>query len=292
MKKYGKIVAIVMLVISLSVVFVACNKSKGGFEYIEKDNEIIIKAFQDNSQITTMVVPDEINGMPVVKIDTIGLANSEYLEEITIGKNIREIAPMGVQNNQKLKRYKVAEGNTSFKAVDGALYTIDGKELVSYPLYSNIQKRPVLNDDGTPKKELGKELYQDFVPFVKIADGVEIIRPYAFYHARAIEKIEMADSVKIVGEAAFLDCWLLNDIKMSKNLEVVEKDAFTKNSLLTTITFYENIKEIKAYAFYSCKNIKTVNFCRAESDVKLDKKWYPSDQGKNNKATVNWNFVA
>ncbi|MEG1394988.1 MAG: leucine-rich repeat domain-containing protein [Clostridia bacterium] len=293
MKKYAKIILLVILVVSLSSLFVACNKIDGLFEYkIEEDNTVTIKSYRDNSRVFEVVVPDEIAGLPVVKIDIVGLANSVYLKEITIGKNVKEINNIGIQNNEKLEKFMVAEGNQYFKAVDGILYTIDGKELVAYPPHKDIQTRPVLDDEGKPKIEFGSVVMEDFTPLVTIADGVEIIRPYAFYHAFAIENLVMSDSVKTIGEAAFLDCYRIQTIKFSRGLEKISKDSFTKIGSLKEITLFENMKEIESNSFYNCKNLMTVNFCGAEGSVKLAKQWYPTDQGKNIKSKIVWNYVA
>lgn len=281
MKKALRILLVLSL-LSLSLFAVSgCYKKHNGFEYIEEDEIIVIKQYTDNSGVSELTIPDSIDGKLVTKIANFGITDTTYLKKLHIGKYIQVIEPMALQNNVELISIEVSPENTNFKSVDGVLFTADGKELISYPPKNRAVER--VNGD---KKEW-------FIPTYTIPDGVEIIRPYAFYHVRHLETLIMSDSVKFIGEAAFFtNSDRLKSVRFSKGLEVISKDAFSLNKGLTEITIFENIKKIDAYAFFNCKVLNTVNICKSESSIELGEKWYPTDLGKKMKnLKINFDFV-
>ncbi|MBR4240847.1 MAG: hypothetical protein IKR97_01360 [Eubacterium sp.] len=97
------------------------------------DGKAVIAGYTDRTTITEYTVPDEIDGVPVTKIANFGLCNAESLTKITIGKNVEEIEPWSMTNNQRLVEFVVDPANEHFTAVDGVLFTKDMKTIVYYP---------------------------------------------------------------------------------------------------------------------------------------------------------------
>lgn len=83
--------------------------------------------------------------------------------------------------------YSVAEGNKAFRAVDGALYTMDGTELVFAP-------------SGCTS--------------FKVMDGVRLIRNHAFRNCTELTELYLPDSVEWVGQNVFSGCAKLRSIRI------------------------------------------------------------------------------
>ncbi|MBR4846491.1 MAG: leucine-rich repeat protein, partial [Bacteroidaceae bacterium] len=107
--------------------------------------------------------------------------------------------------------FTVAEGNTSFKAVDGVLYNYAGTELVAYPT----------NKDG--------EDYQTIETLTKIL-------PYAFNHAAHLKSFSSNLRNSSIGRGAFYNASKLESVNLSTRLNLVDEYAFAKCTALKNIT--------------------------------------------------------
>lgn len=251
MKKLAPVALI--LILSL-VLFGGCDHTYESLSYEINDGGVAITHYEDNSLVTQLTIPDEIEGVPVTTINDFGVSDTIYLTTLVIGKNVTSIANMALKNNTAIKDIVVAEGNTAFKTIDGVLYTADGTELICYPLAKT---------DAT----------------FTIPDGVTLIRPYAFYHC-TLSSVTMSNTVEVVGNSAFLRCDSLTSVTFSSSLRVIEKDAFALNDGLTEVTLPASIQEIQTFAFYDCTSLLTINIQRPEEGMILGDRWYPTNLGR------------
>ncbi|MBO5333747.1 MAG: leucine-rich repeat domain-containing protein [Clostridia bacterium] len=246
-------------------------------EYTIENGEATVTGVPNKMTITKIVIPDEYEGAPVTKIADFAVVNLEYVTEITIGKNVKEIGPWALENNQHVTAFEVDEANEYFCDVDGVLFTKDMKTLLFYPPAKDLQK--VKDDNGNDIQ----------ISEYTIPDGVETIRTKAFYKCDKITKIHIPDSVKDIQEKAFFRCSSLKDLTLSKNVEVIGKDAFGFCSALNEINIPSTIKQIDTYAFYNCTSLLTINVDAKESDIALGDKWYPTQNGLAIKdLKINW----
>lgn len=267
-----------MLLMSL-LGLTGCNSDSNLFDYEVMDDGIHITGYADQTSREELIVPDEIDGKKVVAIDDTGICNTRYVKKLVIGKNVNSIGTRAIINNSNLEVIEVAQGNTSFKVVNGTLLTLDGKELVCNPIKNGIQEH--IKFDAVSKKEIKEYFDDEYI----IPEGVEIIRDYAFYHNQ-IKSIVFADSVESVGEYAFLRVSYLSKVKLSANLKFIGKDAFSKNPGLTELVIYEQIEEIEERAFHDCNQLRSLLIKKNKTDIILGEKWYPTDLGKNLKGLV------
>ncbi len=101
-------------------------------------------------------------------------------------------------NNRVLTTITVAEENKNVKAVDGILYSADGKSLIGVP---------------AGKTE------------VTILDTVEIVEKCAFWGWKGAS-ISLPDSVKTVRAEAFRTCYSLKTVNIGSKIESIDTDAF------------------------------------------------------------------
>ncbi len=246
-------------------------------EYTIENGEATVTSVPNKVTITKIVIPDEYEGAPVTKIADFAVVNLEYVTEIHIGKNVKEIGPWAFENNQHVTAFTVDENNESFCDVDGVLFTKDMKTLLFYPLAKDL--KDAKDDNGNDIK----------VSEYTIPDGVETIRTKAFYKCYNLTNVAIPDSVKNIEEKAFFRCGSLKEITLSKNVEVIQKDAFAFCSSLNEINIPATIKQIDTYAFYNCTSLLTINVDAKESDITLGDKWYPTQNGLAIKdLKINW----
>ncbi len=282
MKK--NIIKIAALLLCICLLFTGCD-SIGTFMGIESDEieydvengEATVISVPNKATITEIVIPDEFQGVPVTKIADFAAVNLEYVTEIKIGKNIKEIGLWAFENNQQVTSFTVDENNEYFCSVDGVLFTKDMKNLLFYPLAKDLQ---------TVKDDNGNDIQ---VSEYTIPDGVETIRTKAFYKCGKITKLAIPDTVKNIEEKAFFRCSSLKELTLSQNVEYIAKDSFGFCSSLSEINIPATIKQIDEYAFYNCTSLLTINVDAKESDITLGDKWYPTQNGLAIKdIKINW----
>ena len=282
MKK--RIIKISALLICICLLFSGCGVAStflgiesDDIEYAVENGEATVISVPNKINITKIVIPDEYEGAPVTKIADFSIVNLEYVTEIQIGKNVKEIGPWAFENNQQVTKFTVDENNEFFCDVDGVLFTKDMKALLFYPLSKDLTDAK--DDNGNDIK----------VSEYTIPDGVETIRTKAFYKCGKITKIIIPDSVKDIQEKAFFRCGALKELTLSQNVEFIGKDAFGFCSALNEINIPCTIKQIDTYAFYNCTSLLTINVDAKESDVTLGDKWYPTQNGLAIKdLKINW----
>ncbi len=280
-KKFVKISA---LLICICLLFSGCSVAStflgiesDDIEYTIENGEATVNSVPNKINITKIVIPDEYEGVPVTKIADFSIVNLEYVTEIEIGKNVKEIGLWALENNQQVTKFTVDDDNEYFCDVDGVLFTNDMKTLLFYPLAKDLQN--VKDDNGNDIQ----------ISEYTIPDGVETIRTKAFYKCGKITKLHIPDSVKNIEEKAFFRCSSLKDLTLSKNVEVIDKDAFGFCSALNEINIPSTIKQIGTYAFYNCTSLLTINVDVKESDITLGDKWYPTQNGLAIKdLKINW----
>ncbi len=280
----NKILKISALLICICLLFSGCGAVStflgiegDEIEYTVENGEATVTGVPNKMTITKIVIPDEYEGIPVTKIADFSVVNLEYVTEIHIGKNVKEISPWALENNQNVTKITVDENNESFCDVDGVLFTKDMKTLLFYPLAKDLVDT---------KDENGNDIQ---ISEYSIPDGVETIRTKAFYKCGKITKVVIPDSVKNIEEKAFFRCWSLKDLTLSQKVEVIGKDAFGFCSAISEINIPSTIKQIDTYAFYNCTSLLTINVDAKESDVTLGDKWYPTQNGLAIKdLKINW----
>lgn len=278
-----KIIAVISLVLCICLVLSGCgitsliSDGDVNIKYDVENGEATVKTVPNKSTVTKIVIPDEYEGVPVTKIADFSATNLEYVTEITIGKNVKEIGVWALENNQHVTAFEVDEANEYFCDVDGVLYTKDMKTLLFYPLAKDLTEAQ--DDKGNKFK----------VSTYSIPEGVETIRTKAFYKCFSLTKVEIPSTVKRIEEKAFFRCERMEDLVLPDALEFIGKDAFSYCYGLKVLNLSENVNQIDEYAFYNCHNLLEINIDNEESNLTLGKKWYPTNQGKNiDELKINW----
>lgn len=253
--------------------FVKTKKTAEEVEYhVTEEGTIEIVSYTDSSTRTEVTIPDEIDGRPVTTIKNFSLFNTDTLQKITIGKNVREIGDWALTNNKSMQEFVVSPENEYFVAVDGVLFTKDKKTLVCYPTAKNINvDRYGQTTDTTT---------------YAIPEGTEKIANRAFYRCGYLTQVTFPASLKEIGEMSFHRCEKMGNVTFPEGFLSIGKDAFTYCYGLTDITFPATLKKIDTYAFSFCENVKHIKFLGGKGNVTLADKWQPTRDGQTIKDLV------
>ena len=280
-----RIIAVLLLTLVLCFSFSACGEvdldtlfvGNTDITYTIENGEATVTKVPNKTIVTEIVIPDEYEGVPVTKIADFSATNLEYVTEITIGKNVREISDWAFGNSKKVTKIEVDDNNPYLCDVEGVVYTKDMKVLLFYPPQKGVV---------TDKDENGNEVkYASY----EIPEGVESIRSKAFYKCSDLKEIKLPATIKTIEEKAFFLCDP-KEIILPDGLETIGKDAFGFCSSLKEVTVPASVTRIDDYAFYSCTSLLEVNMLGNESDITLGKKWYPTNNGASlgDELIINW----
>ncbi|MBR5759064.1 MAG: leucine-rich repeat protein [Thermoguttaceae bacterium] len=152
---------------------------------------------------------------------------AEALKTIVIPESVREIKG-GFAGCASLEAFEVSENNPNFRAIDGVIFSKDGKTLVAVPA----------------KRVQGA---------YAVPEGVEVIGPYAFSELKSLTSIVIPESVKEIGDGAFYGCYQLSALDIPKNVEKIGAGAFFNCSSLSSIDLPPGVEEIAANTFAFCQ---------------------------------------
>lgn len=279
-----KALAILLTLVTVLLLCSACSFDLNAVQikYEEVEGGLAVSDYTDKTTISEVVIPDEVDGKPVVAVSDFGMCNAESLIKITIGKNVKTIGTWAFTNNQHLREFVVDPANEAFTAVDGVLFTKDMTTLCAYPCGRNINFdkywQPETRKETNP--ETGKEEDVVVTTTYDIPDGVKVIREKAFYKCYYVNVTTFPDSIERIEEKAFHRASALTDFTMPANLTYIGKDAFAYDDKLTTLTIPAQIKEIGDYAFFNCTGMRSLTVQAKEADLTLGTKWQPTSKGK------------
>ncbi len=162
---------------------------------------------------------------------------SEYVFPLTIPASAKEIGSLAIQGTNQ--QFLVAEGNTKFVAIDGALFERLGGnklKLIIFTKDPGVTKFDMSNLGDYILTEIGANAVGGCVNLTEIIipDTVEIIAKEAFYGVSGATKIVIGSGVKEIGQMAFFGCSSLQELVFrGDKLPAIGREAFLVMDYMT-----------------------------------------------------------
>lgn len=218
-------------------------------QYYEKDGGIVITGISDAERFKEVVIPEYIDGLPVVEIAKLAFEENNYLEKITLPGTIVKIGEFAFNDCYNLLEVNLMEGlekiaSTAFSGCDSLVvldipstvatikghigdiewsfqfetlwiagqgeFTEDMMKTISAKVEGNI--RNIIIDGSVDK--IGKEVFSKryYLDSVEIGSGVKEIGERAFAYCNTLKSIDIPASVEKIGSAAFYECSRLEKV--------------------------------------------------------------------------------
>ena len=223
----------------------------GGNIYFDTRYNTVTKC--DNT-VTEIVIPEEIEGVAVTGIQGYAFSGCTDLSYVYIPASIKTMQSGVFRGCSKLLKIDVDNTSTSYKSIEGVLYTSD-MELYAYP--TGKEGSSYTLETGTksvwPYAFSGASIESIVLPHT-----VTEIGQGAFNGAK-LKSVELPDSVTTVGEGVFSSCKELVSAKLSQNLKSLSYNMFNNCPKLNTVYIGDNTFNIEGRAFYACETLTDVS---------------------------------
>ena len=196
--------------------------------YSEYDDGIHITDC-DISASGDLVIPDEIDGLPVTAIEEWAFDNCTSLSSIVIPDSVISIGEKAFYYCSSLSSIVIPDSVTS----------------IGYGAFENCT---LLNN-------------------VVIPHGVTSIESNTFYRCISLSNIVIPDSVTSIGSMAFFSCKSLKSIMIPKNVTSIEDGTFYSCTSLSNFEIPENISSIGEWAFASCTSLTEITIPEGVKEI-------------------------
>ncbi len=203
--------------------------------------------------IDKIIIPDSVT---TIEENALCISGCDLLEEIHIGKNVRNIADGGLdlnayandifedEDDMIITKITVDPDNEWFTEYDGGLYTKDLSEVVWYP---------------------------GAIEEVYLPDTVRTIRSKAFIHS-ALKKVRIPNGVTELRTDTFFECSFLHDIMLPKSLETIRSEAIVYDCFDSEYAFVAlplNVKTIEDNFIIGVGSVRCM-LIADDADINLD----------------------
>ena len=155
-----------------------------------------------------VIIPDEVTTIGIDAFSGCDSITSAYIPE-NVDDIECSVTGTAFSSCCNLEKIEVAESNTTYKSIDGVLYSIDGKSLICYP----ARKKGAF----------------------AIPNGVDTVACCAFQGCSDLTDVSLPNSVLAIGFQSFNGCNNLTQVTIPMNVNVIGLAPFFECGNLTDI---------------------------------------------------------
>lgn len=262
-----------------------------------------------------VVVPSEINGYTVSRIDLTIFRQCSNMVSLTLPETIRGFTHGGMNGCDALQEIIVEGEEGAFQTINGVLFS--GEELIWYPaaksdteyfvpgnVYSigvgafteckNLEK--ITLPEGIEEINIGAFEDCTNLQYVNLPDSIEELEREVFMNCSSLDNIVLPGKITELKSSTFEGCSSLNNIILPSKLVSIGMNVFSGCTSLTEINIPDQVESIGWYAFSECSSLKSVDipasvktidkenpfqWCYALETINVDaqNEWYYSQDG-------------
>lgn len=235
--------------ISVTAPITASAETYGAFRYAIEYGEITIKGF--DKSIRDVVIPSEIEGLPVTNID-MAFYGCDGITSVTIPNSVKNIGSSAFSGCTGLTSVTIPDSVTNIGS--SAFSSCTGLTSITIP-------NSVTN--------IGDYAFADCINItsITIPGSVKNIGDSAFFDCNSITSITISDGVKNIGDSAFYSCRDLTSITIPNSVTYIGDAAFSDCQNITSVTIPESVTYIDASAFRQCSKLESVTILNPDCEI-------------------------
>jgi len=193
-----------------------------------------------------------------VRIEKGAFSGCSSIETVTLSDTVTYIGANAFSGCARLNSITVDEKSSTFKSLDGNLYTKDGKTIVQYA--SGKPDKSFTVPSEVTRIGNASFFYAVNLTSVTISQSgiLTDIGADAFSGCSALASVNIPSSVRTIGSYAFFGCASLTGIDMPSSLVSIGDSAFSGCASLPSVNLPAGTVSIGAYAFSGCVKIESI----------------------------------
>ncbi|MCI9036709.1 MAG: leucine-rich repeat protein [Oscillospiraceae bacterium] len=221
--------------------------------YTIADSGIVIIDCDESA--TSVIIPEQIDGIPIVTIGDQAFWQCSKLTSITIPSSVIYIWPRAFIGCNSLTDLVVDPQNRNYIVEDDVLFDITKTNLVHCPT-TKIGEYTI-PDSVTA---IGYYAFKgcNRLTSVTIPDSVTYIPDFVFDGCSGLTNITVPDSVTFLGQGVFKNCSGLTSVTLPNAITSIASDTFYDCINLPDITIPDSVTSIGRCAFLNCKKLKSI----------------------------------
>ena len=221
--------------------------------YTIADSGIVIIDCDESA--TSVIIPEQIDGIPIVTIGDQAFWQCSKLTSITIPSSVIYIWPRAFIGCNSLTDLVVDPQNRNYIVEDDVLFDITKTNLVHCPT-TKIGEYTI-PDSVTA---IGYYAFKgcNRLTSVTIPDSVTYISDFVFDGCSGLTNITVPDSVTFLGQDVFKNCSGLTSVTLPNAITSIASDTFYDCINLPDITIPDSVTSIGRCAFLNCKKLKSI----------------------------------
>ena len=233
------------------------------FKYTENNGEVIITGLKEGVADASIVIPETIDGMPVVEIVPWAFESTSIVD-IKIGENIRKIGDDAFYSCEKLSS---VTWNHKCDVIPDFCF-LGCSNLTQFD-FSDIKK---IGQYAFEKSGLQKVFLPENIKIIEIGTFREcsglrsvtwnctcdVIPANCFFECSNLTHFDFS-SIKKVGQYAFVESGL-QEVCLQKNIEILEDGTFSRCNGLRSVTWNCTCDVIPNFCFAVCSNLTNFDF--------------------------------
>ena len=234
------------------------------FEYEENgEGGITILKYIGHSEV--VVIPNEIHGKNVTKINNLCFSMNDDIYSVSIPDSVIEIGGGGFFQCRNLKKVTLSSqieiiGSGAFEKTAISEITLPTSlksiGMRAFADCANLKYIKIPKGLTTLNAEIFSNSGLETVVF---EEGVEEIASGMFANTK-IREITTPKSLKTIHHSAFVNCANLEKVTLNEGLITIDTYAFGGESKLTEIIIPQSVVNLKDDTFSSCHTLKAVKF--------------------------------
>ena len=215
---------------------------------------------------TEIVIPSEIDGLPVSRIGNQAFCQCEKLENVMIPESVIYIGADAFRECKNIRTIEGAE-NIAYIGDDAFQGCINLEKIVIQGDLSNIgayafsgcsSLTSVTLPDSTTG--IGAGVFSGCTALEKIhlPDAVTDLGNSVFYDCKSLEEFHFPSSLRSLGSAVFSGCSSLKRIVLPENVNSTWFGMFKNCVKLEELELNDNVAWVSNEMFYGCSSLKTI----------------------------------
>jgi hypothetical protein len=206
------------------------------FTYTIAGNQVTITGLTFDYPYNYLTIPNLINDMPVVSIQSGAFMNNQHIEHIQISDSVHTIGALAFSNMNQLKSIQVSSEHPVFKSVEGVLYDKQLTKLLIVPgSFTELTLPETVTTIGN-----GAFYRHQNIEQVNMPNGLAEIEDYAFYEAINLQDVTFPNTLTHIGNYAFMKASSIENVQIGELVELIGEHAFRQMTALQSFIVHAN----------------------------------------------------